>query len=70
MEIDVNPGSVLISLSTTRPSRVKKKSTRERPVQPIAAKARTAVCRMRSDASPEMRAGIYRSVESSRYLPL
>ena len=68
-EVAVIPGSVLISLRMIPPSRSAKKSTRASPVQPIAANARTAAARIAPLVSFGMRAGMYRSVESSRYLP-
>ena len=57
IEIDVNPGIVLISLTSTSPPGVTKVSTRLRPVPSIARNAFNAVARTRSISSSGICAG-------------
>ena len=57
IEIGVNPGIVLISLSSTSPAVVTKQSTRDSPSAPIASKASTASSRTRSATSSGRSAG-------------
>ena len=57
MLMGVKPGMVLISLTTQRPSGVKKKSQRPRPDPSTASKARIARARSRSISSSGSSAG-------------
>ena len=58
IEIEVQPGSVLISLTSTSPSAVTKVSTRLSPMPSTASNARTAVSRTRAIRSSPIFAGI------------
>ena len=68
MLIAVNPGMVLISFTSTRPPRSRKKSTRESPAPSMARKARSASVRIASAVSGGSEAGMMTRAACSTYL--